>query len=892
MLRLLPIVVLGWLGLVAAPGPARASYPSSDPTRLVAPRPVDAPAPAYPAGADPATGRVEVVVRIEVDRNGDVLAIEPVAGAAAPEAFVSAAIDWARSVRFEPGTLDGNPLRQSVDLTVVFDPDAPAPSAAAPTPAVPAATQPITAEPTATPEPEDAEVRRVRVRTEEPRREAVTGSDFDIEPGKLALVPRGSAEKLLTLAPGVFMTNEGGEGHPSSFFLRGFDAGSGQDIEFTIEGIPLNEPSNAHTHGFTDTLFIIPETVQRLRVTEGPFDARQGDFAVAGSANFDIGVEQRGIRASGSYGRFQTGRALAMWAPEKGPSGTFVAVDYRQGDGFGTNRSHRAARAMAGFEIDLPRDFRLTTLATGYITRFDSAGVIRQDDFEARSVPGCGTSRDEQFFCTYDPNQGGALTRVLGLVRIARHRERDSFAQSIWATRRTMRIRENFTGFTQDVRTDGGEQRGDGLEQRYDVVTTGARGSYTLRRPWNFRTQELELGYGVRFDGGDSSSRRLRRSGGQPYATVFDAGLRIVDLSFFAASTVRPLERLDINLGLRTDVFWFGVVDRNRPTMDREGERLGTESFEAWGASVGPRVSTIVELAHWPRAHGKWADPDRESHVEPGWGALQWLSAYGIGTRSSDATALSDGEFAPFARVQSAETGLRLAWNGIGGRFGFEARGIGFYTHVDRDLLFDESTGRNVPVGESNRFGALGTVRATFEDWLDLQTSLTWTEAYLPPASAGPFEWTAGDRLPYVPRIVYRGDATLHHDFWIRNQPFDWSVSTGVSVVAPRPLPLNEFGTRYTVVDLGARMRWRYIELGLEIQNMLDTRYHQLELAYASNFDSPTARPSMLPQLHFVAGSPLFAMGTLTLYFEPGERRRHRERRRLHELERTERTAS
>jgi hypothetical protein len=781
---------------------------------------------------------------------------------------------------------DGNAVRRGVDLAVVFDPPE--------EPSVPETLTPSTSTSTSTSTTSqgDSEVRKVRVRTEEPRREAVTGSDFDITPGKLALVPRGSAEKLLTLAPGVLLTNEGGEGHPSSFFLRGFDAGTGQDIEFTMEGIPLNEPSNAHTHGFTDTLFIIPETVRRLRVTEGPFDARQGDFAVAGSADFDIGVEERGVRASGSYGRFQTGRALALWAPEKGPAGTFVAVDYKQGDGFGVNRSHRAARAMAGFEIDLPRDFRLTTLATGYITRFDSAGVIRQDDFQARNLADCPATRDGQFFCTYDPNQGGALSRIFGMVRIARHRERNSFSQSLWVTRRTMRMRENFTGYVNDVRTDGGAQRGDGLEQRYDVVTAGTRGSYTWRRPWNFRSQELEVGYGVRFDGGDSSSRRLRRVGGVPYGTLFDAGLRIVDLSFYAASTVRPLERLTINVGLRTDVFWFGVVDRNRPTSDRDGPRLGSESFEAWGVSVGPRASTIVELVHWPRSEGKWADPERERRVEPGWGALQWLSAYGIGTRSSDATALSDGEFAPFARVQSAETGLRLTWNGIAGIFGIDARAIAFYTHVDRDLLFDESAGRNVPIGESNRFGALGVLRTSVEDWLDLQTSLTWTEAYLPRPGAGPFEWTSGDRLPYVPRVVYRGDITVHHDFWIRRQPFDWSVSTGVSVVAPRPLPLDTYGTRYAVVDFGARMRWRYIELGLEIQNLFDARYHQLELAYASNFQSASARPSMLPQLHFVAGSPLFAMGTITLHFEPGERRRYRERRKLHELEHTPRASS
>ncbi len=785
--------------------------------------------------------------------------------------IVQRAIDYAKRWWLEPVDTD-EPAANEAPVEPVAPAEAPPvavpsePPAATPAPA--AAVDP----PADEGEVEGVGARRIDVRGEAPRHEAVSASDFDIEPGKLSLVPRGSAEKLMTLAPGVFMVNEGGEGHPSSFFLRGFDAGVGQDIEFKVAGVPINEVSNAHSHGFADTLFVIPEAVRRLRVTEGPFDARQGDFAVAGTADFDIGMERRGVVASGSYGRFDTGRALLMWGPEGFGPGTFVAVDVKAGDGFGTNRAHRAVRAMGGFAVDLPRGFVLSLLGTGYGTRFDSAGVIRQDDFEARSVPGCGTGKDAQFFCTYDRNQGGALSRVLGVVKVGRYRARDSFEQLVWVTRKSMRMREDFTGFLTDVPPAGEPQRGDGLEQRYEAVTAGMRGSYGLRRDWRWRPQELELGYGVRFDDASSISRRLRRDGGQPYATMFDAGVRVVDVSLYAASTIRPLERLDINLGLRMDAFWFGTVDRNRPTMDRDGARLGSEAAEAFGVSVGPRISTGVTLVSWPRQ-------GRASRPTAGWGALQWLSAYGVGSRSSDATALSDGEFAPFARVQSVETGLRLHAHGLGGRVGLDARSVLFYTHVDRDLVFDETAARNLPVGESNRFGALAVVRTNVDDWLDVQASFTWTEAYLPPRNAGPFDWNAGARLPYVPRFVLRGDTTLWHDFWIRGQPFDWSVSLGLSHIAPRPLPLDVFGTRYTVVDLGARMRWRYIELGMDIQNLFDARYHQLELFYASNFQSGATRPSMLPQLHFVAGQPLMAMGTLTLYFEPNERKRLRERR-------------
>src|SRR5690606_33792678 len=105
-------------------------------------------------------------------------------------------------------------------------------------------------------------------------------------------------------------------------------------------------------------------------------------------------------------------------------------------------------------------------------------------------------------------------------------------------------------------------------------------------------------------------------------------------------------------------------------------------AHDAHGISVQPRASAVVEILRWPR-RGR-AHQDALRRVDPGFGSLEWMSAYGIGSRSSDATALSDGELAPFARVQSAETGLRWRWEGIADRFGFETRAVTFYTHVDR----------------------------------------------------------------------------------------------------------------------------------------------------------------------------------------------------------------
>ncbi len=162
---------------------------------------------------------------------------------------------------------------------------------------------PAEAEKAQTPE---GPVNEVNVRGAQ-RPASVGASDFQIDVGQLATLAGSSPESLLELAPGIFIANEGGAGHADQVFLRGFDAEQGQAIQFTVNGVPINQVDNPDGHGYADTHFIIPELVQSLRVIEGPFDPRQGDFAVAGSADYQLGVSDRQLLGQVQYGSFSTG---------------------------------------------------------------------------------------------------------------------------------------------------------------------------------------------------------------------------------------------------------------------------------------------------------------------------------------------------------------------------------------------------------------------------------------------------------------------------------------------------------------------------------------------------------------------------------------------------------
>lgn len=681
---------------------------------------------------------------------------------------------------------------------------------------------------------------------------AVVVGDLRLELGLLGERPRPNGTSLLLLAPSVLLANHSGEGHAPQIFIRGFDAGEGKDLEMRVDGVPLNEVSNAHSHGYADTYFLIPELISAVRVIEGPFSAAQGDFAVAGSVDFELGLRQRGVTVIGEYGQFNHQRLTALWGPAEQRETTFLGLTLRQGSGFGPNRAFANGSLLASHEFRLPQDTKLRVLAGFSAGRFDSAGVLRFDDVEARRLSACPSTADGQFFCVVDPNQGGAQQRHFVSAELSSKLERGVMRHQLFGLFRQMRLRENFTGFVNDVALPDVSgtaplvqpQRGDGIELAYGGVTAGLRGSWLQRfGEEGTRRPSLELGYSGRLDVVDSASRRLRAEDGVPYRVAFDNGITVTNLSLFAQGSLPLGERVTLTGGVRLDAFLFAVNDRNRPALDRRGPRLTDDTLEAFGIIPAPRAALEVRLL-------------------PG---LWWMAGIGLGARSSDAAALSDSEFAPFGLVGSVETGLRLLKEGP---LRLEARAAAFATRVQRDIVFDPDEGRNVPVGTSNRVGAFGFGRLTWETHLDVTASLSYTRGHLPPSGASWLALLDGPALPYVPRFLARVEAVGAHRFDVKEQRIDVTAGLAAWSIGPRPLPFEQLSEAAFLLDASVRARWRWVSLGVAVDNVLDTRWRQAEYNYASNFAGPDAAPSRLAMRHFSAGPPRQWRLMLGLHFD------------------------
>ncbi len=858
--------------LLATPGPA-AAQPVLSPPRVV-----EGSSPSIPQGASP-SAEPTVFLHVTVEPDGTVS--EAHADGAHDPVLEEAAIVAVRAWRFEPARRDGEAIRArarvavqfSVPLAAAHDEGETEPDEAATDDAI---------EPEEDIEPEDeieaedegeiepeVESEEAEVEAEDgdvdasvptysatgsvdPMHEAAApraSSDYALPADVIGAAPHRDAGDLLASAPGVYVARGEGDGVAHSIFLRGFDAEHGQDLELTMGGVPLNQPSHIHGQGYADLGFLIPETVQAIRVTEGVYDPHQGDFATAGSIAFDLGVERRGLVSRTTYGSFDTFRQLLLWAPTGERDGTFGAVTYRHTSGFGVRRGGDSGAAMFQYESSGEGDVRFRLTAALYGARYGLAGILRQDDVDAGRVDFYGSYPDATASAQSSFSIRGLVSAAIDVLG-----ERGSFGEvGIWAQYTDFRLQANYTGYTQISRIDPTWRgRGDLIEQRNAAFSIGLRGRWRSERytPFDWASIFVELGATGRLDLTSQQQNLLDAVNNQTWDQRVDADLRGGDVGAFLDLDLHLTEVVRLRGGARVDALFFDVDDRlgNFAPAFRPDTFVPGFRRTALGIAAGPRASLEVTPVS----------------------GLTFSLSYGEGYRSPQARTLSDGETAPFAKVRSGDLGMRFT---TGDHHELELSLAGYVTTLSNDVAFDPQEGRLEPLGPSTRLGGALYLVTRPWSWLLGALSVTYVRATLdaPPYAtamdpAPPY--VAGQALPYVPPVVFRADVSANEQIaTLADLPVRLHGAIGFSMLGERPLPYGDRSPAFGLLDVSAGVGWGPVDLSVEIFNVTDQRYAATAYAFASNW-TPSQIPSRTPASSFAAGAPLTILGTLGVRIE------------------------
>ena len=778
---------------------------------------------AYPDAARAAGTAGRVVLGVTVDARGSVADVE-VRLSQGP-LLDQAAIDAVRQWQFAPATRDGVALASKIEVPFDF--------VAAPLEQTPKA-------PPAVADPE-----RVTVQGHVATRERSAG-DFALQRDLIHAAPHHEGVDVLRAAPGLYIARPEGAAVAHRYMLRGFDSEHGQDIEFKVAGFPINIPSHLHGQGYADLGFLIAETVDELRVTEGVHDPRQGDFAVAGSIDVRLGVAERGISSRTSYGSFGTFRQLALWAPEDGARDSFAAFAHQSTDGFGENRRGAGTSAVLqqGFELD---DWRLRVAGIFYAARAELAGVLRREDVEARTVG----YYDVYPVATAKAQSALAGRALLGLFADYRGMAGESAELGLWLGYDRFRIQQNFTGFLERSQTLANVAgRGDLIEQRNRTFSLGGSARYhsPAYEPLELFECHLELGLSARLDEIDQTQNLLDAAvRSQTWDQRVDADILGLDLGTWADLDMHLSESLQLRLGVRATALSYEINDR-----------LGN-----FATVVRPRDTYIVGFRR--SAAGTTFGPRASIDFTP-WRPLVLHASYGEGYRSPQARTLDEGERTPFTKVRSTDLGLRLRADRA-----FELNLAGYYTELSDDVAFDAGEGRLSRVGATRRLGAVLHGETRPLPGVVAAASVTYVDAELiepPPATDEepdpPFR--RGQNLPYVPPLVVRVDIGGKTPLaaFERWGTLSGRAGLGASALSARPLPFGDFAEPLFVLDASVGLRLGALGLGMDVFNLLDAQYASLEYSFVSSWD-PEAVASRLPARHLNAGAPRTLLFTLEL---------------------------
>lgn len=641
-----------------------------------------------------------------------------------------------------------------------------------------------------------------------------TAGTITLTPEQIAAIPIRTAEDALRLVPGLVLVQHGAEGKGQQYFLRGFDAVHGIDLEVEAEGIPINEWSNVHAQGYLDLGMLIPELIASVDVLPGSYAVDQGPFALAGSARFSLGVpvDARGLRASIGFGSTLRRRMLVSYSPREGDGSRFVAAELMSDPGFGENRDSRRAVVMARHHLlDRRSTGRLSLLMIGHVAEFGLPGTTRLSELEAGNI---------DFWGAHDNGRGQAQ-RALGALTWQLERARQNVHVVAWSGYRRLELLENFTGFLEQP------EQGDRRVQRHRALPFGLRVDHHALLGSRV---ELASGLGIRGDLFDQSEERVDLDA-RPFGSTRDARAVQADVWLHSGVKWQATPALELAAGLRFDMFAIDAHDRipAEPEATSDGHGGG------------------LRFAASPRTHLRWS-------ALP---SLELFAAYGRGFRPPEARAFTSYDPGRLGvsddrveegrpRTTASDSGeLGLRWV-VDPRV--ELRLLGFATYLANESIYDHVSRTNLQLSSTRRLGAELDLAAQPLPWLGLAGSVTYVDARFV-QSRNP--------VPLAPALVGSARAWLAHPIGAR---------AGLMLIgwSPRPLPYGARGSGLARLD--ATFGWHHgnVRVDLAIENLLGMRLREGEYYFASNWqrDAPA---SQLPSLHFVPGPPLNARLTLTL---------------------------
>jgi hypothetical protein len=622
--------------------------------------------------------------------------------------------------------------------------------------------------------------------------------------------------EVLEAIPGLVVTQHSGEGKANQYFLRGYNLDHGTDFTASVDGVPVNMPTNGHGQGYSDINFLIPELVDSIDYRKGPYFAQNGDFSSAGSADvkyrntlpntlldLSIGSQgyKRGLFASSSplFGKGRTGPTLltAFEAMEEdGP--------YRHPDNmhkFNALLRLSDGDAQNGWSVD----------ALGYVAHWNSTDQVPLSLIQSGEL--CR-------FCALDPTDGGRTAREILSGEWHASDANGYLRASAYAEHYRLQLSSNFTFF------EFNPARGDQFTQRDSRNILGTK----IAKGWNQtlfgQDSTTEVGLQVRHDQihvslYDSQARVPYHTQSSNLVGETEAGVYIENSTNWN-SWFRSL------VGVRADAIY----------LDLTSNAFAPNSGTASDNRLSPKLALIF---------GPWAKTEiflnagKGFHSNDARGVVDRFEAGGVAATRAPALVASFGK----------EIGVRTEIIP-----GLQSSLALWSLNSASELVYSADAGGTSINGSSKRYGVEWNNHMIINQWLLFDADLAWTHArYANKNDNG----AIGDQIPNAVSKVASVGFTVQH-------VGPWSADIKALYIGGYPLSqdgaLRAHSSFITNLRLQRELTPR-ASLSLDVLNIFDRKY--FEIAYGQEYQISPTSPVVLNGVTVHPGEPREVRLTVSL---------------------------
>ena len=630
-----------------------------------------------------------------------------------------------------------------------------------------------------------------------------TISDLDIH-----LRPIINSQEVLRMVPGLFIGQHAGGGKAEQIFLRGFDLDHGTDIHLTVDGLPVNMVSHAHGQGYADLHFVIPELIEKVNFSKGPYYSDKGNLATAGYVAFKTKnyLEKNFLKLEG--GQYNTVRAITgINLLPKGSSEKKQSL-YIAGEGsftkgyFDSPQNFSRFNGMIKYHGKTGDNSTLTALLSGLTSKWNASGQI-PDRAVADGTIG--------FFGAIDDNEGGNTNRYNASAELMHNLSNGAVLKNqLFYSRYLFELYSNFTFFKEDP------VNGDQIRQKEKRNILGYNLSYQRDNSIGNKKGQFTAGAQLRYD--DVNDIELTRTRNRNVNTrdIMLGDINEFNAGFFAQQKVVLSSQWDIATGVRLDYFTNKYNDKLAATVQSSNSVIGSPKL-----NINYRMNDKVQL-YWYSGQGFHSNDTRVAVVQNGREVV--TPAWG-----SDI-----GGIFKLGRKAMLQTALWYLW-------------------MKQEFVYVGDEGVVEPGGKTQRIGWDLSLRYELSKNLYADADFTVTNPRALEVDK------AESYLPLAPRFTSVGGITYRKEK-------GWNGSLRYRYMANRPA--NEDNSvvakGYFVTDAAINYTKKNWEAGISIQNLFNTKWKETQFDTESRLQNETDPVS---EIHFTPGTPFFARLSFSLFF-------------------------